>query len=433
MAKSTRGCCRVEAKKAKLFGKHAFPGAKNEILGSAGGLLCRRSTTMNRRHFIQAASLGTLGIVFSGHRKGARGFETSAVSIEEPRDGAVLNRRHGQVSDKGLQITILGRAPAGRVLVNGVSADRDGEQFTARITLSERDTIIRAIHEGSGDQDHVRVRWDRNSFPRYRFAIDDNSFFLRDIWQKKYPSLFDCFYLAGLRDLHRRYGTKFVLNIYWTTGDEFSLDKFPDQYKGEWRDNANWLRLAFHALSDKPDRPYEDAPVEKLLADFDRVSNEILRFAGEDTYSPTTIIHWGMVRPEAFKPLAGRGIRVLSGYFRQIGGRWDVNYRLSDELSEYLSKHDAWVDYESGITFSKIDIVCNTVPVEKIPEVLEAAASDPNQAEVMDLMTHEQYFWPFYVNYIPEHFQRLDTAIRWVTEREYRPVFLHEGFLGAPE
>jgi len=388
---------------------------------------------MNRRHFLQVASVGGLGIVLSGHREVTRGFETSSLSIEYPRHGAVLNRRHGRVSDRGLEINVAGRGPDGRILINGVAADRDGERFTAKVILNERDTTIRAIHEGSGSQDQIRVRWDRNSFPRYRFAIDDNSFFLRDIWQKNYASLFDCFYLAGLRDLHRRYGTKFVLNIYWTTGDEFSIDKFPDRYKGEWQDNANWLRLAFHAWSDKPDRPYEDAPVEKLLADFDRVSNEIVRFAGQDTYSPTTIIHWGMVRPEAFKPLASRGIKVLSGYFRQIGGRWDVNYRLSDELSEYLSKHDAWVDYESGITFSKIDIVCNTVPVEEIPKVLEAAASDPNQAEIMDLMTHEQYFWPFYVNYIPEHFQRLDTAIRWVTERGYRPVFLHEGFLGAPE
>jgi len=50
----------------------------------------------------------------------------------------------------------------------------------------------------------------------------------------------------------------------------------------------------------------------------------------------------------------------------------------------------------------------------------------------MDLFTHEQYFWPFYANYIADHPQRLDAAIRWVTDHGYRPVFLHEGFLGAP-
>ncbi len=388
---------------------------------------------MHRRHFLQAASLLGLETLSAWSQRIAQGVETASVQIHHPCHGAVLNRRHGRVLDKGLEISVTGHAPPGRVTVNGVTAERNGEQFSAKIVLDQRDVDIRAIHEESRQEDKIRVRWDRHSFPRYRFAIDDNSFFLRDIWQKKYASLFDCFYLAGLRDLHRRFSTKFVLNIYWTTGDEFSLDKFPDRYKGEWQDNADWLKLAFHAWSDKPDRPYEDAPPEKLLADFDRVSNEILRFAGEPTYSPTTIIHWGMVRPEAFKPLATRGIKVLSGYFRQMGGRWDVNYRLGDEISEYLSKHDAWVDYDSGITFSKIDIVCNTVPQENIPSVLQTAEADPNQAEVMDLMTHEQYFWPFYTHYIPDHFERLETAIRWVTERGYRPVFLHEGFLGAPE
>lgn len=387
---------------------------------------------MRRRHFMHTISLAGLGVLVPSQLAVANS-SYSSVQIDTPRHGAVLNRRHGRILDKGLEITVAGRAPGGRVLVNGIFADRDGERFTARVILDDRDVTISAVHTESQQQASVRVRWDRHSFPRYRFAIDDNSFFLRDIWQKKYSSLFDCFYLAGLRDLHRRFGTKFVLNIYWTTGDEFSIDKFPDQYKGEWQDNADWLRLAFHAWSDKPDRPYEDAPPEKLLADFDRVVNEIIRFAGDQVYSPTTIIHWGMVRPEAFKPLTTRGIKVLSGYFRQSAGRWDVNYRLSDEISEYLSKHDAWIDYDSGITFSKIDIVCNTVPQNEIPGVLEAAYNDPNQAEIMDLMTHEQYFWPFYSHYIPEHFQRLETAIRWVTERGYRPVFLHEGFLGAPE
>lgn len=35
--------------------------------------------------------------------------------------------------------------------------------------------------------------------------------------------------------------------------------------------------------------------------------------------------------------------------------------------------------------------------------------------------------------HIPDHFQRLDTTIRWMTEHGYAPVFFHEGFLGGPE
>lgn len=386
-----------------------------------------------RRRFLKATLAGSVGSLMATSDAMSASSAEASVRIDEPFHGAVLNRRHGQVVDGGLRIRVEGRAPAGKVLVNGQPAVCQGDRFHADVVLRERDTAIVARCPQTGQQHEVRVRWDRHSFPRYRFSIDDNSFFLRDIAQKKYPSLFDCFYLNGLRELHRKYGTKFVLNIYWTTGDDFSLPQFPDRYKGQWRDNANWLRLAFHAWADKPDRPYQDAPPEKLLADLDRVSAEIRRFAGDEVYTPPTVIHWGMVRPEALKPLATRGIRVLSGYFEKRSGRWDINYRLNDEISAWLSRHDAWVDYTSGITFSKIDIVCNSVPVEKIPAVLGAAGSDPNQAEIMDLFTHEQYFWPFYVRYIPDHFQRLDTALRWVTERGYKPVFFHEGFLGAPE
>jgi hypothetical protein len=273
--------------------------------------------------------------------------------------------------------------------------------------------------------------WDCHSRPRYRFSIDDNSFFLRDIAQKRYGSLFDCFYLKGLRDLHARYGARFVLNIYYTTADGFELPQFPDRYKGEWRDNADWLRLAFHAHANKPDRPYQNAPASRLIADLDRVAEQIVRFAGEQTYTPPTVIHWGMVQPDALKPLYERGVRVLSGYFRLLNGRWDVNYLLDDIRSEYLSRHDALMDFDSGIVFSKVDIVCNTVPVERTIPTLAPLAQDPNQAEIMDLFTHEQYFWPFYTNYIADHFERLEVAIRWVTEQGYEPVFFHEGFLGG--
>ncbi len=139
-----------------------------------------------------------------------------------------------------------------------------------------------------------------------------------------------------------------------------------------------------------------------------------------------------MVQPDALKPLARRGVRVLSGYFRWIGSGWDVNYLLDDDRSEYLSRHDALMDFDSGIVFSRVDIVCNSTPPEQIVPTLSPLAKDPNTAEIMDLFTHEQYFWPFYSNYVPDHFQRLDAAIRWVTEHGYKPVFFHEGFLGAP-
>jgi hypothetical protein len=387
-----------------------------------------------RRNLLRAATAGAAGMILAGRKKVSAGA-FQPVRIDEPFHGAVLNWRHGEKVEGGLKVKVSGHAPLrDKVTVNEVPAERIGTMFRAEIVLGEKETEIVATSQGRfGRHEHrVRVVWDRHSQPRYRFSIDDNSFFLRDIAQKKYASLFDCFYLKNLKELHSKYGARFVLNIYYTTEDGFELPRFPDRYKSEWADNAEWLKLAFHAYANEPARPYQYAPAAKLIADLDKVAEQIIRFAGEQTYSPPTVIHWGMVQPSALKPLYERGVRVLSGYFRQSNGIWDVNYLVDDARSEYLSRHDALMDFDSGIVFSRVDIVCNSTPIERIVPTLAPLAEDPNQAEIMDLFTHEQYFWPFYSNYLPDHFQRLDVAIRFVTERGYKPVFFHEGFLGGP-
>ncbi len=391
-------------------------------------------TAASRRAFLQAAAVGAVGITLRSSPAGSA-QPVPALRIDEPFHGAILNRRHGTEAEGGLRIHVAARAPLGEsVTINGVPARREGPDFHAELVLRQKETEISAVAEGSlGRQEHqIRVLWDRHSQPRYRFSIDDNSFFLRDIARQNYQSLFDCFYLRGLRELHSKYGTRFVLNIYYTTEDGFELPQFPDRYKGEWRDNSDWLKLAFHAHANLPDRPYQNTPPARVIADLDRVTEQIIRFAGEQTCTPPTVIHWGMVQPGALRLLYERGVRVLSGYFRRQNDVWDVNYLLDDTRSEYLSRHDALMDFDSGIVFSRVDIVCNNTPVDQIAPTLEPLTKDPNHAEVMDLFTHEQYFWPFYSNYVPDHFQRLDATLRWVTEHGYKPVFFHEGFLRGP-
>ncbi|MHB8901834.1 MAG: hypothetical protein ACYC6Y_24020 [Thermoguttaceae bacterium] len=388
---------------------------------------------LDRRRFLQSTAAATTALL-AGRTAGSAAESPRPLRITEPFHGAVLNHRHGRQTADGLAIRVAGLAdPKVRVTVNGVPCRREGDRFEAEVELRQAETDLVATCEpvAGGGQDRVRVVWDRYSVPRYRFSIDDNSFFLRDIAQKQYRSLFDCFYTKMLRDLHEKYGVKFTVNIYYTTGEDFSLPQFPDRYRGEWRDNSDWMKLAFHAYANEPARPYQDAPPEKLIADLDLVAGEIRRFAGEEAYAPPTVIHWGMTRPTAFKPLFERGVRVLSGYFRKGAAGYDVNYLWDDVHSEYLSVRDAWKDFDSGIVFSRVDIICNNVPADRIVSTLEPQAKDPNTAEIIDLFTHEQYFWPFYQNYIPDHPKRLDVAIRWVTENGYQPVFFHEGLLGG--
>jgi hypothetical protein len=140
-----------------------------------------------------------------------------------------------------------------------------------------------------------------------------------------------------------------------------------------------------------------------------------------------------MVTPEALPRLYERGVRALSGYFQPTSYGWDVHYQLDGARADYLWHNDCLKHWESGIVFSRVDIVVNNTPVERVPDVLGPLADDPGHAEVMDLLTHEQYFWDFFPAFIPDHPERLECAVRWVTDHGYRPVFLHEGLLGAPD
>jgi hypothetical protein len=126
-------------------------------------------------------------------------------------------------------------------------------------------------------------------------------------------------------------------------------------------------------------------------------------------------------------------VRVLSGYFRPSNGRWDINYNFDARRSEYVSKHDLWMDFTSGIIYIRDAIVCNSTPVERVAPTLDPLAQEPDRRETVNLLTHEQYFWPFYPRYVPDHAQRCEAAIRWATEHGYAPVFFHEGLLGGPE
>jgi recombinational DNA repair protein (RecF pathway) len=64
----------------------------------------------------------------------------------------------------------------------------------------------RTTIDGAPREIRTRPVWAKNSYRRFRTYIDDHSFFFRDILQKDYKSIFDCFYLAKLREPHRNFG-----------------------------------------------------------------------------------------------------------------------------------------------------------------------------------------------------------------------------------
>ena len=362
------------------------------------------------------------------------------------RHGAVVNACDGAEVGDSLVIQVKGLAePGSLVLVNGVRTELVGRLFRAPVTLTRQfnDIVVSSRDKHGESRRQIRVVWDRKSFRRYNFLTDDNSFFLTDIAKQGCRSLFDHFYLGFLRRMHQEYGTKVTVNLFYHNDHhEFTICDFPDRYKGEWQDNADWLKLSFHAHSEFPDRPYAPPDGKKLAADYDLMQSEVERFAGDGVFYPPTVIHWGMVHPRALHVLVERGVRVLTGVFigeRAPGNEPDIQFRTADigyfqdtETALYLETKRVLYDFEQGLVFSRGDFCANLVRLDDVVPRMEAACNSPIDRDTLDLMTHEQYFYDYYRNYIPDHRERVETALRYVTEQGYQPVFFNDGFMGNP-
>ena len=354
----------------------------------------------------------------------------TALEIEWPWDGDVLNRHDGDESGGGLRIEVSGRAwPGARISAAGesVTAGADG-RFALPAVLTEREQKIVVTAEGPArvEQAEIMLLWDRQSRPRYRFSSDDNILFLRDLAQRpdEYASLFDHWYLALWREMHERYGTKVHINIYFSDGQGFTLEKMPDKWKGEWQKNADWLHLSFHARENEPNRIYRRATYEELSRDIERVHQQIVRFAGEEVLPEWTTLHWAECPRDAARALRDAGYRGLIILARRPCEQCTTMYYLGPEHCEHIIERDAWKDFDMDLLFVQCDMVVNTVPLEEIVPRLEIQADNPHTGELLELLIHEQYFredLPRY--YQPDVKEKVETAIKFAAERGYEPVF----------
>jgi hypothetical protein len=334
--------------------------------------------------------------------------------------------------------------PSGaKVTVNDIeaSAMRGGcgfyDEFACSVDLKEQENVIVAKAEAGGatSTDAIKVLWDKNSIKRYRFSTDDNILFLKDLAANatRYRSLFDNDYLAFWRRMHEAYGARIHFNIYYQT-EGFDLSQMPENYKGEWQENADWMRLTFHALQNDPPNPYITASYQEVQHDFALVTREIERFAGRSLISSFTTVHWGEATVEGCKALRDNGIRGLVGYFILDPdiGKPIVSYYLDDERTRYLSEHDYWKDTRTGMIFIKHDLVINLVQPAHIPAILDSIASNPHKSELMEVMIHEQYFQRGFPWYEADVHDRVIATLDWLRKNGYKSVFHEEGFLGSP-
>ena len=354
--------------------------------------------------------------------------QDSEIKIISPIDGDMLNKFDGTISNEGLITCVKFKAPKGsRIIVNGEKAKYIEGNFRADVCLKSYENVIEISKENDGYRKSIKVFWLKNFANKYRLSLDDNIWFLKDISDNsdRYKSIFENPYLRFLKQVHDIYGTKIHINIFYET-DGFNISQLTDKFINEWKRNATWLRLSFHAYAEKPDKPYINASYEKVKSDCDMVMNQIRRFAGEEITGSVTTLHWGEATVEGCRALRDAGFKCLPCDFNVDNNLAPCSFYLDVEKRRHINKRLIWRDNKEGIIFVRCTIILDTHKLENIVPFLDDVKKDPHMSAYIDLLIHEQYFYSSYPAYQHDYRQKVLTAVKWAVNNGYEPAFLEE-------
>lgn len=343
-------------------------------------------------------------------------------------DGDMLNATDGIKEGKTLKTTISVKSDVGsQIKINGEEAVFDGKLYTAPLTLTKYETRVTAQNLTTGEETSILLYWLPEFAGKYRVSLDDNIWFLRELAENNYDSIFECEYLAFWKELYDEFGTKTHINIYLEDEDKWTIDNLSDRYKEEWQSCRHFLRLSFHARANLPNRPYLNAGYDEMHRDCSAVLNEIRRFAGEELIGPVTTLHFGDATVEGCRALRDCGYDVLLADFNPPPAHLPVGYYLTrDDQLLHLFDRFAWRDTKELITFIRCAIIVNCYKLEDIVPFLDQVARDPHRGAFIDLLIHEQYFWEKFDFFQPDYREKMRTSVRWAVENGYEPAFLEE-------
>jgi hypothetical protein len=353
---------------------------------------------------------------------------TEMIKILSHMDGDMLNEYDGIIENGKLQIDLKISAPEDSMInVNGIKAVYDRGIFYVKIALEDYENIIHIYEKNHKVNKRITLYWLKNYTKNYRLSLDDNIWFLKDIARNcnKYKSIFDNPYLGFYKRVHDIYGTKIHANIYYQTQD-FNLSQMPAKFKDEWKHNSDWLKLTFHALQDKPDRPYLSASYDQMKKDCESVITEIKRFAGEESLSSVTTLHWGEATVEGCRALRDAGFTVLAGDFNIAEGLPPVSYYLDMSDREHIFKRHILKDMKEDIIFTRLTMIVDCFELENLVPFLDELKNNPLKSAYLDFCIHEQYFYPEYEGYQSNYTDKVMTVIKWAYENGYQSAFLKE-------
>lgn len=299
------------------------------------------------------------------------------------------------------------------------------------------------------------------------FFIDDVIWLFRDLTRSTPASIFDHPFLGGLREIHEAYGLKVQLNCFYSTdeaygGDVFTLSDMTDAYRAEWEASSDWLRLAFHAEREFPDFPHINAEYNDVKVLFERIRDEVFRFAGEKSFTRGITPHWMPMSEEGVRALYDCGVRLMNvnvgdptpdqtdcselpnGY----AGRLLCNRKESSKIIRAKnSKTGAPYTFLGGYNLIPFDgnseqftlgtvldentgmrlklfhsMILNSSTFDEIEPFIRSKLG----ADFIGFANHEQYFYPDYIGYQPDYMEKIHTMARLLHQNGYESIFIDE-------
>ncbi len=296
--------------------------------------------------------------------------------------------------------------------------------------------------------------------------FDDIIWLFRDLTRERPKSLFDHFYLKYFKEAHDKYGFKVQMNVFYRTDyfygmDEFNLSEMTDAYKNEFRENSDWLKFGFHALQEFPDYPLINSRYEDVKKEFEMIRREVIRFAGEESFSYGVCSHWRPISREGCLALADGGIKIINatgGEVREYTGDPSTlpyghalrllnnrqpetkiftrisrdaaisnslcgfNHITTEQLEETRCNLGAVWNDEVKVWFKQLlshGRMLNLSRMEDIDEEYGEMIGD----EFISFASHEQYFYPDYLAYQPDLGEKLLKVCKMFADNGYEFLF----------
>lgn len=384
------------------------------------------------------------------------------VSFLSHIDGDCINLNDGHFADNIFYIPVkLKAASNAQITVNGIPAvlDKSDYTFRAEVPLFGYRNTLCAIDKANGYRAEIVVYRVLEATNKFCFAVDDCIIFLYDLTKEpeKYPSMFDHPFLAPFKKAHDLYGACVHLNLFYAHDDTgardfsnhkeyFDLSMMTDRYRREFADNSSWLTLSYHANANYPDMPGMVLPAEHFRETMAMAHREIRRFAGPASLVPVTNMHWSNSYMEIQRVFREGGYRFQFDSFRieneeepylgyygrdglpqHIRGSGPDAYAKESTADPCLPGRDLWKDNVEDIFYAGTDMVLNVadkIPTDRIEVWLdEYLALHPGKG-LVNLMIHEEYFYPDYFAYIPDCGERILKAVSHVYHKGYRGTSL---------